>query len=573
MAVRKLRKKMKPVIWVITIAMFLSMILVGVSSLKSSMSNEVPAFKLNGKKVSAMKVERSIDGLVRGYSQYLGNNVDKELMSTIAFNNVVEKQLTMDIAKKLKVKVAKSDVNAEYKKIEASIGDKQQFSRMLQMQGYNVGSFKEELKDGIIVEKTLEKLKEDAKPTDEEVMEYYTENQYGPYYGKTFEEVREEISASLQEQKGMEEYGRLIAAEKKAMKLTDLDPKYAAYEEKVDLELDGFEFTNYNMAGRVLRNLFATQGNKEAAEQMARQSLEQEVKMAKVALDRGIEADADQPVDNQLYDLRTKLIDQIRADYQIDEADLEKYFEEKRLAYDVLPSTDANIAVFKVETTEADKAGKKEEATKLLSTVTPENFAEVAKLYSEGPSGPNGGDLGWFGKGQMVAPFEEAVFNTEAGTIHNEVVETQFGYHLIYVEEAKDDQVKARHILLTPKASEETKKAVLADAENAAERVSSGELSFEDLSKGENVSAAQLFEGITEGGYIPGLGYKDQLAKKIFAGEMNKAYALDSEGTIYVYEKVKTVEYKEANLDEMRGKVEYDYLNEKLQEEIEKIMS
>ena len=39
---------MKPVIWVITIAMFLSMILVGVSSLKSSMSNEVPAFKLNG---------------------------------------------------------------------------------------------------------------------------------------------------------------------------------------------------------------------------------------------------------------------------------------------------------------------------------------------------------------------------------------------------------------------------------------------------------------------------------------------------------------------------------------------
>ena len=573
MAVSKLRKQMKPVIWVITVAMFLSMILVGVSSLRSSMSKEAPAFKLNGKKISAVKVERSINGLTRVYSQYLGNNIDRELMSTIAFESVVEKELGMNIGKKMKIKVARSDVNTEYKKQEASIADKQQFNRMLQMQGYNVGSFKEEIKENLLMEKTLEKIKEDAKPSEEEVKEFFTKNEFGPYYGKTYDEVKEEITTSLQEQKGMEEYVRLIEKEKREMEITGLDSKYAAYEEKVELELDGFKFTNYDIAGRVLRNLFTTQGNKEVAEQMAKQSIEQEVKMAKVALGKGIETDTDQPVDNQLYDLRTKLIDKIRAEYKIDEAELEKYFEEKKLAYDVLPSVSANIAIFKVEPTEADRAGKKEEAEKLLTTVTPENFAEVAKLYSEGPSGPNGGDLGWFGKGQMVAPFEEAAFNTEVGTIYGEVVETQFGYHLIYVEEAQEDKVKARHILLKPEASDETVEAVLAEAKDAADRVSSGELKFEDLSKGENVEAAQLFEDISEGGYIPGLGYKDKLAKKIFAGEMNKAYALKSEGTIYVYEKVKSVEYKEANLEEMRGKVEYDFLNEKVQEEIGKIMS
>lgn len=572
MAVRKLRSKMKPVIWVITIAMFLSMILVGISSLKSSMSNEVPAFKLNGKKISAVKVERAIDGMSRGYSQYLGSNVDRELIGTIAFEGVVEKQLALDVAKKLKVKVARGDVNAQFEEIQASVGDKQQFSRMLQMQGYNVGSFKEELKENLIVEKLMEKLKADAMPTDEEVAKYYEDNKYTQYNGKTLDEVREEITKGLQEQNGMMEYAKLIQAEKKTSEITDLDPRYAQYGEKVELELDGFEFTNYAIAGRTLRNLFATQGNKEAAETMARQSIEQEVKVAKAAMDRGLEADPEMSVDNQLYDLRIQLMDKIKDEYVIDEAELEAYFEDKRLAYDILPSADAEIAVYKIEAGDADKTAAKEKAEKLLTTVTPENFAEVAKLQSDGPSAPNGGELGWFGKGQMVAPFEEAAFAGEAGKIVPKVVETQFGYHIIYVEEKKEDQVKASHILVIPAVSEKTKEAVLAEAQSAAERVSKGELTFADLAKGPNVAASQTFEGISEGGYIPGLGYKNQLASAIFKGEKDKAYAMADEDAVYVYEKVKTVDYKEANLEEMRGRVENDFLNEKLQEEFAKIV-
>lgn len=572
MAVRKLRKQMKPVIWVITIAMFLSMVLVGVSSLKSSVSKEVPAFKLNGKKVSATQVERTINNMINGYSQYLGNGMDRELVSTIAFGSVVEKKLTMDIAKKLKVKVSKGDVNAEYKKIEASTQDKQQFSRMLQAQGYNVTTLKEDIKEGLTIQKTMEQLKEDAKPTEEEVREYYDENMYGSYYGKDFDDVKSEIESALQEQKGMEEYVKLLENEKKGMKITDLDPRYVAYEEKTELELDGFAFTNLEMAGRVLRSLFAAQGDKGAAEKMARQSIEQEVKLAKAALDMGIEADSTLPVDSQLYDLREKLTEKLKADYKIDEAELENYFEEKRLAYDILPSVDANIAVFTIEATEADKAEAKKRAEDLLAQVTPENFADMARENSEGPSGPNGGDLGFFGKGQMVAPFEEAAFNTEAGAIHNKVVETQFGYHLIYVEEKNEDKVKARHILLISKASKATREAAKAEAMDAAARVTSGELKFEDLAKGENVTTAKLYEGISEGGYIPELGYKNELTRKIFAGDMNKAYATESEEEIYVYEKVKSVDYKEANLEEMRGKVEYDFLNEKVQEELNKIL-
>jgi peptidyl-prolyl cis-trans isomerase C len=77
----------------------------------------------------------------------------------------------------------------------------------------------------------------------------------------------------------------------------------------------------------------------------------------------------------------------------------------------------------------------KSEAVQLREKVGKlKDFQKLARKKSTCPSSQKGGDLGWFRKGQMVRPFEEAVWNNELASV-SEPVKTQFGYHLIWVHE------------------------------------------------------------------------------------------------------------------------------------------
>ena len=83
--------------------------------------------------------------------------------------------------------------------------------------------------------------------------------------------------------------------------------------------------------------------------------------------------------------------------------------------------------------------GKKELAEEIKKKIDDgEEFSKLAEEYSECPSKKRGGDLGWFGKGAMVRPFEVAAFSADEGEIVGPV-KTEFGYHIIYVYEVQDD--------------------------------------------------------------------------------------------------------------------------------------
>ena len=96
-----------------------------------------------------------------------------------------------------------------------------------------------------------------------------------------------------------------------------------------------------------------------------------------------------------------------------------------------------------INSAEGDPQEKKDEALKKAKEIAAKakadgaDFAELARTYSEGPSAPSGGDLGFFSQGRMVKQFDEAAFSMKVNEVSDPVL-TQFGYHIIKVTDRKE---------------------------------------------------------------------------------------------------------------------------------------
>lgn len=134
-------------------------------------------------------------------------------------------------------------------------------------------------------------------------------------------------------------------------------------------------------------------------------------------------------------------VDALKAGISVNEDDLRTYYKENQdrlVGKEERRASHILINAPKGEPAAAREKAKKQ-ADELLAQVrqNPSSFATVAKKYSQDPgSAPNGGDLGFFTRDAMVKPFEEAVFSMRKGEI-SDVVETDFGYHVIMLTDVK----------------------------------------------------------------------------------------------------------------------------------------
>lgn len=212
----------------------------------------------------------------------------------------------------------------------------------------------------------------------------------------------------------------------------------------MSININGKELTEVTINAEM--NLAKTAGHPD--DEHLRDSAIQELILRHLMLEQaeklGIKAEGDDETIGALLDQEVHVS-------VADEAECRTFYEQNPASFQQGESASASHILFSLENG-AIESLVKAKAEGILAQVkaNPTHFASLAKDHSTCPSGQEGGALGQFGRGQMVPEFENAVFSTAPGEIAPELVETQFGYHIIQVTDRRGgepvafDEVKER---------------------------------------------------------------------------------------------------------------------------------
>ncbi len=144
---------------------------------------------------------------------------------------------------------------------------------------------------------------------------------------------------------------------------------------------------------------------------------------------------------------------EVDSKIQVSDEEIQDFYDQH---IDEIPLRQASyklgMILMQIKASDKTKEKRYAELEEILERISRgESFAELAKKYSDCGSAAAGGDLGYFGRGEMVKNFENTAFSLKPGQV-SDIIETQFGYHIIKLEDIKENQVRARHILkdLTP---------------------------------------------------------------------------------------------------------------------------
>ena len=168
---------------------------------------------------------------------------------------------------------------------------------------------------------------------------------------------------------------------------------------------------------------------------------------------------------------------QSEAGIVVTEEEARTYFEENQ---DLIPERPTTIRFESIrlqpEPSDTAKAKALAEADSVLGLLRDgADFAELAERFSDGPSAPAGGELGWIRQdGGMMEEFEEVAFGIPPGGVSNPV-ETSFGYHLISVERVRGGERRVRHILFAPEITASDVEANDTRAELFTDRLRAGD--------------------------------------------------------------------------------------------------
>ncbi len=177
----------------------------------------------------------------------------------------------------------------------------------------------------------------------------------------------------------------------------------------------------------------------------------------------------------------------ITENVKVTPKEVEKFF--KNLPKDSIPYINSKVTVAhivlypKITQSDKDKAFNELSGYKVQIESGKQRFATIATLHSDDPGSKiSGGDLGWQTRGTMVPEFETALFNLKNNEI-SDVIETQYGFHIIQLLDRKGDNFHCRHILISPAVSDQALVKAATSIDSIHQAISTGTITFEEAAR------------------------------------------------------------------------------------------
>ena len=210
---------------------------------------------------------------------------------------------------------------------------------------------------------------------------------------------------------------------------------------------------------------------------------------------------------------------------KVSDEEIKNFYDEHKEDFTQQERRAISYVKFEIKTTKEDTQAVMQEFESIKRRLAAgENFNDLALEYSEDPSvKKNKGELGYFGKGDMVKPFEEAAFKAKVGEVVGPI-QTQYGFHLIKVEDKKVEdgklKVKVSHILMKVHPAPSRVEEVENNARLFAEDAKTNGFFNQAKTMGYQVKETALFP--KEGDFIPGIGNHAAVKAFVFAAELNE---------------------------------------------------
>jgi peptidyl-prolyl cis-trans isomerase D len=253
-----------------------------------------------------------------------------------------------------------------------------------------------------------------------------------------------------------------------------------------------------------------------------------------------------------------------KSKVNITEGQIKDYYEEHLDTFKEKKQIRARHILFKLPenaSKEEEEKVKKKALEVLKKAKEGQDFAELAKKYSEGPTAKDGGDLGYFSENQMVKPFEEAAFKLKKGQI-SDLVRTSFGYHIIKVEDIKEARTKSLDQVREQIVAEMVKTAT---SDLAYEKGLSlldqmpYDTTLKQYAAQHNIKAEETgFFSLNDN--LPGIGGDEKLRQTLFSLQKNEVSdVIEQGGKFYLFQLTDREASALPTLAEVKQKVKSDY--------------